>query len=105
MASGWLIIRQLRQLSFCEWIPGKKLGPAKLAKFTAAFREFAFDGSTRHRNFCDHMRKSGPSNYVPNYMIQHGIWAFTKPEAEPLLADFDAEKTWQDLLDSSLKCR
>ncbi|MFT4960505.1 MAG: hypothetical protein ACI92Z_001589 [Paracoccaceae bacterium] len=37
----------------------QKLGPARLAKFTTAFKEFAFGGSSRHRNFCAQMRKLG----------------------------------------------
>lgn len=80
------------------------LGSEKTAALQAAFEDFGGNGSSRHQAFCAAMQRNGPPQYYPAYMIQHGMWAFTQPEADPLVAGFDAAAVWKELLGSYMKC-
>jgi hypothetical protein len=55
---------------------------------------------------CHAIEKIGYPNYYPEYMVLHGINAFTaKPGDATLVADFDAPTTWNFLLTNYLNCR
>jgi Protein of unknown function (DUF3617) len=55
---------------------------------------------------CRSIEKIGYPNYYPEYMVLHGIHAFTaKPGDATLVADFDAPTTWNFLLTNYLNCR
>ncbi len=55
----------------------------------------ALDGDEqRIREICDYLVSSTPPSYVPDYMIAHGMGAFTDSIKEPLVRDFDASEGW-----------
>lgn len=54
---------------------------------------------------CNEIKRIGPPNYYPRYMIQHGMSAFTKTGADDsLVKDFDAQAAWKQSLESYLHC-
>lgn len=54
---------------------------------------------------CKEIKRIGPPNYVPRYMIQHGMGAFTKTGTDDgLVKDFNAPAAWKQSLDSYLHC-
>jgi hypothetical protein len=54
---------------------------------------------------CDALRRIGPPNYRPEYMIQHGLGAFdNKGSAEPFVPGFDARAAWEQSLSGYLHC-
>jgi hypothetical protein len=52
---------------------------------------------------CAQIKKIGRPNYFPDYMIQHGMGAFTGSQ-KGLVANFDAAAAWKSSLDSYLHC-
>lgn len=54
---------------------------------------------------CAQLRKFGPPDYYPRYMVQHGMQAFTGLKTpKGLVPDFDAKKAWEESLSSYLHC-
>ncbi|HEX5760865.1 MAG TPA: hypothetical protein VF121_16875 [Thermoanaerobaculia bacterium] len=54
---------------------------------------------------CKGIATIGAPDYYPRYMVQHGLDAFSREEpADGLVADFDAESTWKEALDTYLHC-
>lgn len=54
---------------------------------------------------CKEIKRIGPPNYHPRYMIQHGLAAITKTGTEDgLVKDFNAPVAWKQSLDSYLRC-
>lgn len=55
---------------------------------------------------CAHFERLGPPNYFPQYMILHGINAFTTadPTADALVHGFDDAGTWRRILAEGLHC-
>lgn len=53
---------------------------------------------------CKSARKLGRPNYFPNYMIQHGMGAFTSKPKEKIMADFNPDEAWQKVINEYLKC-
>lgn len=75
------------------------------AGLQAAFGTFGDTGSPRHVAFCAAAAASGPPDYTPVYMIQHGITAFTGIAGDGLVPGFDAPTAWPALLVNYLKCQ
>lgn len=54
---------------------------------------------------CVQIRKIGPPDYYPRYMIQHGMQAFTGLKTpNGLVSEFDAKKAWAKSLASYMHC-
>ena len=54
---------------------------------------------------CKEIKRIGPPNYYPEYMIQHGLDAFIKSGSDDgLVKDFNAQAAWKESLDSYLHC-
>jgi hypothetical protein len=61
-------------------------------------------GSVLHREVCSELRRIGPPEYHPRYMIQHGMGAYLgEPRSAP--ADFDRSAAWEKVLTETFKCR
>ena len=60
----------------------------------------------KHADFCSDVRKIGPPNYFPKYLIMHGMNAFltSHPEQNALVANFDSQGTWTKLQTQYLQC-
>jgi len=55
--------------------------------------------------YCTRVRKIGPPDYYPRYMVQHGMRAFTgRKSPRGLVRNFNAEKAWEKSLDTYLHC-
>jgi hypothetical protein len=65
---------------------------------SSSFREFAVnfvgDGSALR----EYLLKLGPPSYHPDYMIKHGMGAFTDPSATGLVEGFDTSSAWEKIL-------
>jgi hypothetical protein len=56
-------------------------------------------------NTCGAIRKIGHPDYYPEYMVLHGIHAFTAKAGDATMeANFDAQTTWDSLLTTYLNC-
>jgi len=60
-------------------------------------------GSEPFSAFCQTIAKKGYPTYHPDYLIQHGISAFSQQKGNGLKTDFNAEKTWMKIL--SQRCK
>lgn len=61
-------------------------------------------GSKELDGVCEAVKKIGIPTYYPTYMIKHGITAFSKDKLEPLVKDFDQNKSWETILKEGLHC-
>ncbi|MBK8869470.1 MAG: PLDc_N domain-containing protein [Elusimicrobia bacterium] len=85
-----------------------KIGQEKEKFFFDAIKEMA-QTSRNIKEVCGEIRKIGPPNYFPHYMVQHGaqlVYATLSGTAlnEPLVKDFDSKAAWEKSLDSYLHC-
>lgn len=54
---------------------------------------------------CKQIRQLGPPSYHPDYMIQHGMGAFTRGQSNGgIAADFNQDKSWEKALSTSIHC-
>jgi hypothetical protein len=53
---------------------------------------------------CDEIRRVGPPNYFPAYMIEHGMGASAANDGSIWTPDFDPQAAWQQALDGYLHC-
>lgn len=53
---------------------------------------------------CMEVRRIGPPEYVPRYMIQHGMGAFLPDKDDGLNSAFDGATAWEQVLTSYLHC-
>jgi hypothetical protein len=60
----------------------------------------------KHADFCLSVRKIGPPDYFPKYLVMHGMNAFlsSHPEQNALVPNFDAQSTWAKLQAQYLQC-
>jgi hypothetical protein len=80
-------------------LPGEKR-----EKFGKIVSELAADPQALAHT-CSTIRKIGHPTYYPEYMVLHGIHAFTAKAGDPTLEpNFDAQTTWNSLLLSYLNC-
>jgi len=80
------------------------LGKSRMDKIAAANDRFGGNGSPRHNAFCAEVKRTGPPNYHPTYMIQHGMSAFTGRKGNGIVKGFRPQKVWSDLLANYMKC-
>lgn len=72
-----------------------------LDKLQAALTHITSDNTA----ICQSLTKLGSPAYMPTYMIQHGIGAFTgQSTKDGLVEDFDSEAAWKDALLTIAKC-
>lgn len=81
-----------------------ELGQSRMEKIMAAFGRIGGDGSPRHKAICAEVKRAGPPDYHPAYMIQHGMSAFIGRKGNGLVKGFQSKKVWRDLLANYLKC-
>jgi hypothetical protein len=85
-------------------ITSSPLSQEKKGKFGEAIQRIV-KGPEILRRQCGEIQKIGMPNYYPNYMILHGIKAFTgNPHDGALVSDFDAPGTWKNLQTIFLHC-
>ncbi|WP_082828097.1 MULTISPECIES: hypothetical protein [unclassified Marinomonas] len=54
---------------------------------------------------CRSLINLGAPVYYPNYMVQHGIRAFTdQGKTSGLIEHFDSDSAWKEVLSASVKC-
>jgi hypothetical protein len=84
---------------------GQTLTPAQRSLFTAAAEPYRTD-STERRSLCAAVERLGPPNYVPDYMIRHGLQAMLQPAslAHPLVDGFDTAAAWNMVRSTYLHC-
>ncbi|RUS65047.1 hypothetical protein EGN72_01705 [Pseudorhodobacter sp. E13] len=80
------------------------LSPANQAQLQAAFERFGDTGGARHTAFCAVVTAQGAPDYLPDYMIQHGITAFTGVTGDGLVPGFAVQAAWDGLLGGYLQC-
>ena len=78
------------------------------ARFEAAIKALMGDSSRRAR-LCEEVKKIGPPQYFPAYMVNHGLGVMQSALANqapstPFDPQFDAVATWRGLLTSYLEC-
>lgn len=86
------------QMQEFESLPQKKLD-----RLQREIRAIAKDDA-RLGAICTQIRRIGPPNYVPRYMIQHGLGAFSSRSGSALKTTFDATAGWEKALSSYLHC-
>jgi hypothetical protein len=79
--------------------PDEKAG----AGVKAAADPYLSPGSEKMRAFCTAIKRLGPPDYYPAYMVRHGMGAFFGAGGG-LVVNFDAKAGWKTSLDSWLHC-
>ena len=64
--------------------------------FTAI--EVLTDNGDRHHKLCTVLRRVGPPNYRPTYMIAHGLQPFLNDSDEPAVRKIDTSEGWEKAL-------
>jgi hypothetical protein len=82
---------------------GEQLGEEGKSHFFTALQA-AVDNPATLAATCTQIRRIGPPEYHPSYMIQHGMGAFIGNQGDGLEANFDSAAIWQRLLTDYLKC-
>ncbi|KRG72131.1 hypothetical protein ABB29_00985 [Pseudoxanthomonas dokdonensis] len=75
----------------------------EIESFQAAMTSISED-SARMQVLCQQIRQIGAPSYVPRYMIQHGMSAFTSKGGDELDPSFDKTVAWDKTLESYLHC-
>lgn len=71
----------------------------------AKVQEFRMTNPETLKTICGSVKKIGPPNYYPEYMILHGMKAFTgNPYENAIEKDFNASETWKKVLTEYLSC-
>lgn len=78
------------------------------ARFETATKDLAAD-APRHAALCEQIKKAGPPQYFPGYMVNHGLGAMqsalsNQAPPAPLEPNFDAAAAWRELLTNYLDC-
>lgn len=78
------------------------------ARFETAMKAL-MDHPSRHAILCEQVKKVGPPQYFPAYMVNHGLGVMQSALANqapptPLEPKFDAAATWTDLITNYLNC-
>jgi len=78
------------------------------ARFETAMKAL-MDHPSRHAILCEQVKKVGPPQYFPAYMVSHGLGVMQSALANqapptPLEPKFDAAATWRDLITNYLDC-
>jgi ankyrin repeat protein len=78
------------------------------ARFDTAMKALT-DSPSRHAVLCEEIRRVGPPQYFPAYMVNHGLGVMQSALANqaphtPLDPKFDAAATWRSLITNYLNC-
>lgn len=78
------------------------------ARFETATKNLAAD-APRHAALCEQVKKAGPPQYFPAYMVNHGLGVMqsalsNQAPPAPLEPNFDAAAAWRELLTNYLNC-
>ncbi|TGM88699.1 hypothetical protein [Leptospira bouyouniensis] len=76
----------------------------KSKAFQNYIQNYMNQGSPELESICTQIKKIGKPNYIPMYMINHGISAFNNNNNTPLFENFDSEVSWSEVLDNYLHC-
>ena len=102
-----------------ERVTDKTAGQAKSALISDAFltvpedkknqfatvQQFRMTNPETLKTICSSIKQIGPPNYYPEYMILHGMKAFTgNPYENALEKDFNAVEAWRKVLSEYLSC-
>lgn len=79
------------------------LNPQLADTFSQEVRGVLSD-DTRHRAMCQVLLHVGPPRYQPTYMTQHGMGAFTDPNADRQLNTMDPVTDWLKVMHDYVKC-
>ncbi|TFZ04219.1 hypothetical protein [Ramlibacter rhizophilus] len=75
-------------------------------RLAAGVKRLAGEDRRQQQAFCAQVRQLGVPQYLPRYMIQHGVDALSA-RASPqnaLVAPFDADAVWSHLQSSYMRC-
>ncbi|OUJ14296.1 hypothetical protein [Acetobacter sp. DsW_063] len=79
------------------------LSKAQETAFNAQLKLMVHDPKT-HAAFCTVASRIGPPDYVPRYMIQHGMGAFVGNGGDGLVKEFNPAATWSKIMKDQMKC-
>ena len=80
------------------------LGHKRLKGFGAAMQRLRNDPESV-RSACAGIRRIGPPEYYPTYMVGHGMQMFTGfTTPHGLVSDFDAQDAWKKVIKAPLHC-
>lgn len=68
----------------------------------------ALDTAMEEKNLnklCSEIKRIGMPEYYPDYMIMHGLQAFSDGGASGVHSDFNAQAGWEEALDGYLHCK
>ncbi len=90
--------------NFMGLIFAKHVGEASSARLSGHMRT-KFDDVRARQAFCRQLKTLPPPSYHPQYMLGHGMQAFTSAGAkEALIALPDAPKTWASAVNEYMDC-
>lgn len=77
---------------------------ASVDSFQEAMKGRYDEGTDDLKRICENVKRMGPPNYYPTYMLQHGMSAFTGAGGG-IKSSFNEAEAWSASLDSYLHCR
>jgi len=81
-----------------------KLSAQERSRFQQSVRQL-IERPARLRSMCAAIRRVGPPQYVPTYMIQHGMGAFVGEKTKGgLVPHFDMSREWPQAMQQYLHC-
>ena len=85
-----------------------EMPPDLHTRFESSMKAF-MDNPSRHATLCQQVKKVGPPQYFPAYMVNHGLGVMqsalsNQAPPTPLDPKFDAAATWKELVTSYLNC-
>lgn len=93
--SAWNAMQVLQMQYLQDVTPAQKAGFNKVAEAMLQNRS----------DICMKLEKLGPPDYVPTYMIEHGMAAFTKSlKNGGLVQDFNGQSAWAEVLHDYAHC-
>lgn len=64
----------------------------------------ALGNDSVRKAYCAEVESMGPPDYIPVYMIQHGMGAFSGASKEPFVVPFDPKTAWPQAVKDYLSC-
>jgi hypothetical protein len=93
--SAWNAMQVLQMQYMQDVTPAQKAG----------FNQAAEAMLQNRSDICIKLEKLGPPDYVPTYMIQHGMAAFTKSlKNGGVVQDFNGQSAWAQILHDYAHC-
>lgn len=81
-----------------------KFGDDDKKKMMSSLQVLLEKGSHNLSAVCQSIQEVGVPEYIPKYMIQHGMQAFINKEDKGIVEDFDSKASWSLALESYLHC-